>query len=231
MTIHDNYLEIKQLIATYEARFARQQNSVTLLCASKRQSVDSIKLLFDAGARAFGENQVQEALNKMAALADYPIEWHFIGTIQSNKTRAIAEHFSWVHSVDSERIAIRLNEQRPSDLQPLQLCIEINLNQEASKSGILITDREQLDALVVACRDLPHVNLRGLMAIPKVSDDFMVQRQSFHELYTLFVALKVKHQLPDSFDTLSMGMSHDFEAAIAEHATIIRVGTALFGAR
>jgi len=184
-----------------------------------------MKELHGCGQRAFGESYVQEALIKQAALADLPLEWHFIGPIQSNKTRAIAESFDWVHSVFRLRTAERLSAQRPAGRPPLNVCIQVNIDREDSKSGAL---PEELAELAHAVAALPALRLRGLMAIPRPSDDPAVQRDSFRRVRELFEQLRGEG-LP--LDTLSMGMSDDLEAAVMEGATLVRVGTAIFGAR
>jgi PLP dependent protein len=177
------------------------------------------------GQREFGENYLQEALDKQAGLRDLPLTWHFIGPIQSNKTRAIAEHFSWVHSVDRLKIAERLSAQRPAGLPPLQVCIEVNVSGEASKGGVTPAD---LPALAAAVSKLPGLQLRGLMAIPAPTADQAAQRAAFRRVREQFEALRAHGY---ALDTLSMGMSGDLEAAILEGATIVRIGTALFGER
>lgn len=195
------------------------------MAVSKTFAPDAIREAYHAGQVCFAESYVQEALNKIVALHDLPIEWHFIGPIQSNKTRAIAEHFAWVHSVDRLKIAERLSAQRPAHLPPLQTCLQVNISEEASKSGVPSGEVAQL-AMKVA--RLPHLELRGLMAIPAPSDDVSAQRAAFARLREL------RDQLGRQglrLDTLSMGMSHDFAAAITEGATMVRVGTAIFGQR
>jgi len=223
--IADNILEIRERIHAFEQRFGRQPGAVTLLAVSKKQPVESIRTAYEAGIRDFGENYLQEAEAKIAALRDLDANWHFIGPIQSNKTRSIADHFQWVHSVERLKIARRLSEQRDPSMPPLNVCIQVNLSGEASKSGVVPAETEDL------CRQidtLKQLNLRGLMAIPAPEQDFSRQRQVFHELATLFHRLQGQFS---QFDTLSMGMSGDYEAAIAEGSTMIRVGTALFGPR
>lgn len=193
-----------------------------LLAVSKTQPAEAIREAFDAGLRDFGENYLQEALEKQADLADLPLRWHFIGPIQSNKTKAIAEHFDWVHSVDRLKIAQRLSEQRPDALGPLNICIQVNVSGEASKSGC---SPEAVAALAETIATLPRLRLRGLMTIPAPTENPVEQRQAFARLRRL------KETLGADLDTLSMGMSQDLEAAIAEGATWVRIGTALFGAR
>lgn len=225
MILMNNLVTLKAQIAAAEQKYSRAAGSVTLLAVSKKQSVEAIRAAWNGGQRCFGENYLQEALDKMQELADLPIEWHFIGPIQSNKTKKIAEHFSWVHSIDSFRIAKRLNDQRPAHLPPLNICLEINTSGESSKSGIA---PEETAALAAACRTLPHLVLRGLMTIPAPAANFTDQRQPFHALQTLKNSLNAQGF---ALDTLSMGMSADWEAAVAEGATIIRLGTAIFGER
>lgn len=223
--IQNNLHTIKQRIADYEQKYARTPGSVQLLAASKSQSIDSIIAAFDAGQQSFGENYLQEALAKIAALQDKKIEWHFIGHIQSNKTRSIAEHFAWVHSVDSSKIAKRLNDQRPAQLPPLNICIEVNISEAETKSGIAAN---QVLALAQYCQTLPRCHLRGLMAIPTAHTSFNEQRDDCHKLFSLWQSLQAQHI---ALDTLSLGMSDDLEAAIAEGSTLVRVGTAIFGKR
>lgn len=202
----------------------RSTDSVTLLAVSKTRSAAEIRALAGLGVTDIGENYLQEALAKQAALTDLPLTWHFIGPIQANKTRDIAGHFNWVHSVDRARVARRLSEQRPAHLPPLNLCIQVNVDGEHSKSGVLPTEVPELAAVVAA---LPRLRLRGLMAIPR-ADAPDGGRAAFR---TLAMTLsQLRHTIP-GLDTLSMGMSGDFEVAIAEGATVIRLGTALFGPR
>jgi len=198
---------------------------VTLVAVSKTFPAAAIREAAQAGQLDFGENYVQEAVEKMASLGDLNPIWHFIGPIQSNKTRAIAEHFTWVHSVDREKIARRLSEQRPEGLEPLQVCIEVNLSGEASKSGL---PRQELAGLANVIAKLPRLRLRGLMTIPEPGDDMALRRQRFAELRGLLEGLK---QDGLEVDTLSMGMSADLEIAVAEGATMVRIGTAIFGER
>lgn len=210
-------------IAQACARAGRPTEAVTLLAVSKTQPVQAIREAHAAGLTRFGENYLQEALEKMSALQDLPLEWHFIGPIQSNKTRDIAQHFHWVHSVDRLKIATRLSEQRPDQLPPLNVCLQVNISGEASKSGCT---PEEAPALAQAIAKLPRLRLRGLMAIPEPEQDLRAQRAIFAQVRELQQRLPV-----DGLDTLSMGMSSDLEAAIAEGATLVRIGTALFGAR
>lgn len=206
----------------------RDPASAHLLAVSKTQPAASVRQAFEAGQREFGENYVQEALDKQAALADLDaIVWHFIGPLQSNKTRAVAEHFQWVHTLDRERIARRLAAQRPPALGPLDVCLQVNVSGEASKSGVAPSD---LPALADVVATLPQLRLRGLMTLPAPSDELATQRRPFAELRELLASLRQRHpQAP--LDTLSMGMSGDLEAAVLEGATWVRLGTAIFGQR
>lgn len=221
-TIAENISTLAERIRSAAQAVQRDPASVGLLAVSKTKPASDLREAYDAGLRDFGENYLQEALGKQAELSDLPLIWHFIGPIQSNKTRAIAEHFAWVHSVDRLKIAQRLSEQRPPELPPLNICIQVNVSGEASKSGC---SPEDLPALAQAISTLPNLKLRGLMAIPEPTDDRDEQNASFAAVSTL------QAQLGLPLDTLSMGMSHDLEAAIAQGATWVRIGTALFGAR
>lgn len=212
-------------IRAAEQADGRPRGSVALLAVSKTQPAAAIRALADAGQRCFGENYLQEALAKIAELADRDLEWHFIGPLQSNKTRAIAEHFHWVHSVDRLKIAERLSAQRPEALPPLQICLQVNVSGEASKSGCTL---DELPTLAQAVAALPRLRLRGLMAIPAPAAGYEAQRRPFRLLRE---ALERLNAAGLALDTLSMGMSDDLEAAIAEGATLVRVGTALFGTR
>lgn len=203
----------------------RPVHSVKLLAVSKTKPLSAIEVLAEAGQKAFGENYLQEALTKIEQRPD--LEWHFIGPIQSNKTRPIAEHFQWVHSVDRFKIARRLSEQRPGDLAPLNILLEVNISEESSKAGFseaeVLTQATEIAAL-------PNLSLRGLMAIPARSEGLAAQRQPFQKMQQLLNQLQ--RLCPDSqLDTLSMGMSADLEAAILEGSTLVRIGTDLFGAR
>ncbi|UDI92604.1 YggS family pyridoxal phosphate-dependent enzyme [Pseudomonas sp. IAC-BECa141] len=221
-TIADNIALVSSRIHAATAAAGRDENSVRLLAVSKTKPAQALREAYAAGLRDFGENYLQEALGKQLELADLPLIWHFIGPIQSNKTRSIAEHFAWVHSVDRLKIAQRLSEQRPTDLPPLNICIQVNVSGEASKSGCTPQD---LPALAQAISTLPRLKLRGLMAIPEPTEDRAEQDAAFAAVQKLQAGL----DLP--LDTLSMGMSHDLESAIAQGATWVRIGTALFGAR
>jgi len=224
-TIQNNLQAVLGRIATACAAAGKPASAVRLVAVSKTFPAETVRAAAAAGQRDFGENYVQEALAKMQALADLPLAWHFIGPIQSNKTRAIAQAFQWVHSVDREKIAARLSEARPAHLPPLNVCIEVNVSGEASKSGVA---PDALAALARRVAALPRLALRGLMAIPEPTPDPAQQRRSFRVVRELKDAL-VREGLP--LDTLSMGMSADLEAAIAEGATTVRVGTAIFGER
>lgn len=221
-TIAENIAKVGARIR--EAAQASQRNlqDIGLLAVSKTKPADAVREAHAAGLRDFGENYLQEALEKQAALSDLPLIWHFIGPIQSNKTRPIAEHFDWVHSVDRLKIAQRLSDQRPAHLPALNICLQVNVSLEASKSGC---SPEELPELARAISALPNLRLRGLMAIPEATDDNAAQHAAFARLRQL------RDDLALNLDTLSMGMSHDLEAAIAEGATWVRIGTALFGAR
>lgn len=224
-TVTENIKTTMKRITEYEHKYGREIGSVKLLAASKKQSLDKLKEALQAGQMCFGESYLQEALSKLKVLAAEPIEWHFIGHIQSNKTRKIAEHFAWVHSVSDKKIAQRLNDQRPLNLLPLNICIEVNISHEETKSGVGLDEAE---SLANYCLNLPYLKLRGLMTIPAENHDFLEQRKEFHKLFSLFEKLREKNM---DLDTLSMGMSEDFEAAIAEGATIVRLGTRIFGPR
>ena len=224
-TIASNLQAVHETIAAAAVNAGRNANDVNLLAVSKTFAPDLLREAYQAGQACFAESYVQEALNKIAALQDLPIEWHYIGPIQSNKTRAIAENFAWVHSVDRLKIAERLSEQRPAHLPPLQICLQVNISMEASKSGVPL---DEVSALAHAIAKLPNLRLRGLMAVPAPVDDVVAQRLPFAQLRKLLGQLK---QQGLQLDTLSMGMSHDFVAAITEGATIVRIGTAIFDDR
>ncbi|QXI38219.1 YggS family pyridoxal phosphate-dependent enzyme [Pseudomonas xantholysinigenes] len=221
-TLADNISVIARRIDSAARAAGRDPASVQLLAVSKTKPASAIREAYTAGLRDVGENYLQEALTKQQALSDLPLIWHFIGPIQSNKTKSIAEHFDWVHSVDRLKIAQRLSEQRPAGLAPLNICLQVNVSGEDSKSGCAPTE---LPALAQAVNALPGLRLRGLMAIPEPTEDRAEQEAAFATLRQL------QAQLDLGLDTLSMGMSHDLEAAIAQGATWVRIGTALFGAR
>lgn len=205
----------------------RSPESIELLAVSKTFPAEDVRAAFEAGQRAFGENYVQESIAKIEALADLraQIEWHFIGPLQSNKTRPVAEQFDWVHSVDRLKIAQRLSEQRPDALPALNVCLQVNVSGEASKSGVPASEALALAREIAA---LPKLRLRGLMSIPEPTDDSEAQREPHRILRTLFETLRAEGL---ALDTMSMGMSSDLEAAVLEGATIVRIGTAIFGKR
>lgn len=208
-----------------------QSGDVILLAVSKAQPAEKLREAFAAGQTQFGENYLQEALNKQIELSDLPIEWHFIGPIQSNKTQPIAQHFSWVHGVDRLKIAQRLNDARPDELPPLQICLQVNTSGEASKSGVA---PDELASLAAAINEMPRLQLRGLMTIPEPTEDENLQRQRFQQMRALLENLNkngIGNKNGAALDTLSMGMSNDYALAIQEGATIVRVGSAIFGAR
>ncbi|MNJ95694.1 hypothetical protein D3C87_134070 [compost metagenome] len=227
--IRQNLQAVRQRITDAANSARRDVHGVELLAVSKTFGADAVIAAAEAGQGAFGENYLQEALEKIAEVRatrpDLQLEWHFIGPIQSNKTRPIAEHFDWVHSVDRVKIAQRLSEQRPAHLPPLNICLQVNISGEASKSGVLPTE-----ALAVAqeISALPNVCLRGLMAIPEAVGDAEQQRAPFRQMHALLDQLRAAGL---KLDTLSMGMSGDMAAAIAEGATIVRIGSAIFGTR
>jgi pyridoxal phosphate enzyme (YggS family) len=227
--IRQNLQAVRQRIHEAADSAQRDEHDILLLAVSKTFDADAVIDAAAAGQRAFGENYLQEALDKIttirAARPDLPLEWHFIGPIQSNKTRPIAEHFHWVHSVDREKIAQRLSEQRPVGLPPLNICLQVNISGEASKSGVMPGDVIAVAKTIAA---LPRICLRGLMAIPEPEQNETQQRAPFRQLRALFDQLRAEG-LP--LDTLSMGMSADMPAAIAEGATIVRIGSAIFGTR
>ncbi len=223
--IASNLQAVNQGIAKILGTAHRQVNEVTLLAVSKAFSAAVIRETYQAGQTVFGESYVQEALEKINQLRDLPLQWHFIGPIQTNKTRAIAENFSWVHSVDRLKIAERLSAQRPENLPHLQVCIQVNVSGEDSKSGVM---PPQLAELAQRVSRLPRLSLRGLMTIPAPTNDLADQRILFSKLREMMQELNMQGF---SLDTLSMGMSHDMEAALLEGATIVRIGTAIFGVR
>jgi PLP dependent protein len=224
-TVASRLQAVKDRITRAARSVNRQPNEITLLVASKTHPTERVREAWLAGQTIFGENYLQEALAKMPALTDLSIEWHFIGPIQSNKTKRITENFAWVHSVDRVKIADRLAKDRPESLPPLQICLQVNVSGEASKSGVAPDELVQLAAHVVR---LPRLKLRGLMAVPELTTATALQRSQFHMLWELFDRLKRGGY---ELDTLSMGMSEDMDIAIAEGATMVRVGTAIFGPR
>ena len=225
LTISDRLDNVRSKIKEAEQHYHRIPGTVSLLAVTKGQTIDRIKRTIDCDQHDFGESYLQEAEGKIDKLIGYGLDWHFIGAIQANKTRKIAQIFSWVHSVDRYKIAARLSKQRPSTLAPLNVCLQINVNDEPSKSG---TALEQLTELAEQVKQLPNLRLRGLMTIPFATPDPWMQRRSFA---TVRKALEKLNSLGMNLDTLSMGMSNDMEAAIAEGATIVRIGTAIFGPR
>ncbi len=227
-SIKINLQEVKGRISSAARAAGRPAQDITLLAVTKTFGPDAVREAVAAGQRAFGENYVQEALVKIDALADLrqQIEWHLIGPLQSNKTRVVAAHFDWVHSIDRLKIAQRLAEQRPAHLAPLQVCLQVNISGEASKSGLRPTEVAEVAHAVAA---LPRLVLRGLMAVPEPAADFAAQRAPHRALRELMTRLQADGLT--TLDTLSMGMSADLEAAIAEGATLVRVGSAIFGAR
>lgn len=223
--ILSNLQATREAIAQAAKTAQRNAADVRLLAVSKTFPATAVREAYLAGQTAFGENYLQEALDKMESLRDLPLEWHFIGPIQSNKTRAIAENFAWVHSVDRLKIAERLSAQRPPHLPPLNVCLQVNVSSEETKSGVAPEEVGQL-AQAVVC--LPRLKLRGLMSIPSPATDETAQRIPFARMQKLLRQLNSQGM---ELDTLSMGMSHDYPAAILEGATIVRIGTAIFGAR
>ncbi|MGA7781993.1 MAG: YggS family pyridoxal phosphate-dependent enzyme [Paraburkholderia sp.] len=225
--IHNHLDAVLQRIGRAAEAAGRDPRSVTLLAVSKTFPAEDVRAAHAAGQRAFGENYVQEALTKLTALADLraSLEWHFIGPLQSNKTRPVAEAFDWVHSVDRLKIAQRLSEQRPENLPPLNVCLQVNVSGEASKAGVTPAEAAETARAIAA---LPRLRLRGLMSIPEPGDSIELQRAPHRQLRELFEQLRAGGL---ELDTLSMGMSSDLEAAVLEGATMVRVGTAIFGAR
>jgi hypothetical protein len=223
--LHERLATLRERIVAAELRFQRTPGSTRMIAVSKTQPAPVVMAAARLGLTAFGENYAQEALAKISACAALGLEWHFIGPLQSNKTRPVAEHFAWVHSVDRLKIAQRLNDQRPVRMSALEVCVEVNVSAESSKSGVAPAE---LPALLDAVHALPRLRLRGLMTLPAPSADFEVQRRQFRTLAELLHAANARGH---ALDTLSMGTTADLEAAIAEGATLVRVGTALFGAR
>ncbi len=223
--VTENLRKIQDLLAKAAADAGRSDERITLLAVSKKKPLQSIQDAAAAGQRDFGENFAQEGVAKVTAMASGELVWHFIGALQGNKTRMVAEHFQWVHTVDREKIARRLSAQRPPGLGPLQVCIEVNVDDEDNKSGV---PADKLLSLARTISELPNMKLRGLMCLPRMRDDFAAQREPFAHLRQLKESL-VADGL--ELDTLSMGMSADYAAAVYEGATIVRIGTALFGKR
>ncbi|ELY4670390.1 YggS family pyridoxal phosphate-dependent enzyme [Cronobacter muytjensii] len=223
-----NLAQVRQKISAAVQRCGRAPEEVTLLAVSKTKPASAIAEAIDAGQREFGENYVQEGVDKIQHFREAGVDgltWHFIGPLQSNKSRLVAEHFDWCHTVDRLRIATRLNEQRPDEMAPLNVLIQVNISDEQSKSGIAL---DELDALAAAVAALPRLRLRGLMAIPAPEKAYERQFAVASEMAAAFTALKARYP---TVDTLSLGMSDDMEAAIAAGSTMVRIGTAIFGAR
>lgn len=223
--LSDNIAKLLQRVRRCAEKSQYGNSDILVVAVSKTRSAVDIRLAHKCGLTDFGESYLQEALQKMAQLEDLNLVWHFIGPIQSNKTGPIAEHFDWVHSIDREKIARRLSEQRPHHLPPLQVCIQINISGEGSKSGVTI---EELPHLARAVVELPHLRLRGLMAIPAANADAVLQREAFSQVREALAPLRT---LTPDIESLSMGMSDDLEVAILEGATIVRIGSAIFGPR
>ncbi|NLU17510.1 MAG: YggS family pyridoxal phosphate-dependent enzyme [Serratia liquefaciens] len=228
-TIQQNLQDVRNRIAAAAQGCARAPEEVTLLAVSKTKPVAAIAEAIAAGQRTFGENYVQEGVDKVQHFAALPegatLEWHFIGPLQSNKSRLVAEHFAWCHTVDRLRIAQRLSDQRPADMPPINVLIQINISDEQSKSGIVLAELPALAEAVVA---LPNVRLRGLMAIPAPQEDYQSQLAVFRQMHDAFLALQQHYP---QVDTLSMGMTDDMTAAVTAGSTLVRIGTAIFGAR
>jgi hypothetical protein len=223
--IKQNIAEVRHRICLEAEKNSRKPTEIILLAVSKTRPAEQIRVAYQAGQRFFGENYLQEALEKIVQLQDIAIEWHFIGPIQSNKTRYISENFHWAQTIDRLKIAQRLNEQRPSNLPMLNVCIQVNISGEENKSGV---NPSQLIELAKKVTTLPRLSLRGLMAIPEATDDKQLQRQRFAQLRELY--LQVQAVAP-TIDTISMGMSGDMEQAISEGSTMVRIGSDIFGTR
>ena len=221
----ERFQRLNQIIAAAVTRHGRHPGNVKLLAVSKRRSSAEIRQCALLGQAAFGENYLQEALPKINDCLDLGLEWHFIGRIQRNKTADVAKHFDWVHTVDRLSVAQRLNDQRPDELSPLEICVQVNLDGAANKAGV---PPEQLTSLLAEISNLKRLRLRGLMTMPEPSEDAQLQRLPFQQLATLLAAVSIDHP---AMDVLSMGMSGDMDAAIAEGSTLLRIGTALFGPR
>jgi len=226
LDIEHNLKTVRERINMAESKYHRPPNSVKLIAVSKTKPVEAVLSAIELGQTVFGENYVQEAIAKIEQINQSALEWHFLGPIQSNKTRLIANSFNWVHSVDRLKIAQRLNEHRDKNLPKLNICLQVNISQEESKAGVL---EKELNELLEAVLELSQLNVRGFMAIPRKTVEFEEQRQVFRNLRQL--KERAENELGVEFDTLSMGMSADLEAAIAEGATHVRVGTDIFGAR
>ncbi len=224
-SISENISTIRAQVAKTAHKYGRNENDIKLLAVSKKQSIAKLQEAYAAGQREFGENYVQEAVEKIAELKMPDLVWHFIGPIQSNKTAIIAASFDWVHSIDRIKIAQRLSAQRASAMGSLKVCVQVNLSNETTKSGVPL---EQVAELCQQINELPHLELRGLMAIPAASDTLAEQRRTFEPIAILFKELQRTYP---QMDTLSIGMSADYEAAIAQASTVLRIGTAIFGPR
>ncbi|MFT6287936.1 MAG: pyridoxal phosphate enzyme (YggS family) [Alcanivorax sp.] len=219
----NNIAKVRQRVRLSAKKSQRKESDIRILAVSKTRTADRVRAAAAQGLHEFGENYLQEALNKIAQLQDLSLCWHFIGPIQSNKTRAIAENFHWVHSVEREKIALRLSSQRPDDFPPLQICLQVNISGEDSKAGVTLED---LPALATVVNTLPNLCLRGIMAIPAAHSE--PEQRPFQEMRDAMLDLK---QTITTIDTLSMGMSSDMEVAIDQGATIVRIGTDIFGPR
>ena len=226
--LQHRFEQVRARITTAALRYDRALDSIGLVAISKSQPLEAIQALARLGQRDFGENYLQEALPKLAALRESALTWHFTGQLQANKTRTVAEHFHWVHTLDRERVAVRLNDQRPHYAAPLNVCIQVSLAAEAGKGGI---EPAELPALVKCVRQLPRLRLRGLMCLPPPAPDFEQQRAMFARLRQHLLEINERSHDSSPLDALSMGMSDDLEAAVAAGATWLRIGTALFGAR
>ena len=227
-SIEKNISAVKARIEKFATSAGRDSQELLLLAVSKTRDIEEIQRAASQGLNAFGENYLQEALHKINALKSMSFEWHFIGPLQSNKTKQVAENFGWVHTVDRLKIAKRLNDQRPENLGPLNICLQINIDNEPTKSGL---SPDQACDLALSIRQLPNLRLRGLMAIPQARHNIKSQRQPFRALFLLKQEINQQLDNFQKLDTLSMGMSGDIEAAIHEQATILRVGTDIFGPR
>ncbi|MCF6767479.1 YggS family pyridoxal phosphate-dependent enzyme [Thiotrichales bacterium 19S11-10] len=227
-TLSSNLNKINQRITNACQKINKNISDILLLAVSKTHSANAVNFAYNLGLRHFGENYLQEALVKIKQLPS-DITWHFIGHIQSNKTKEISEHFSWVHTVDRLKILKRLAAQRPSHLPPLNICFEVNINLQAQKSGFPMNDLSELIKCIQWLKEERRLKLRGLMCLPKLTDNLEIQRRNFQTLHNLLIKLNQTHNL--TMDTLSMGVSHDLESAIYEGSTIVRIGTALFGKR
>ncbi|MBC9130909.1 YggS family pyridoxal phosphate-dependent enzyme [Frischella sp. Ac48] len=229
MTIKENIHQIKQRITAIAQQCERDPKQIQLIAVSKTKPISAIKEAIEAGQRLFGENYVQEGIAKIEYFqknhTNLDLEWHFIGPLQSNKSKLVAENFSWVHTIERDKIAKRLNEQRPNHLPAMNVLIQINISNEVSKSGIAPDEMFNLAKII---QELPNLKLRGLMAIPAETTDLQQQIVTFKRMYDLYIQLQNRYE---NIDTLSMGMTHDMQAAITAGSTMVRIGTAIFGAR